>query len=94
MFLLFSQALMGCKSDLTSSVFVSFHITHTITSVSFFDPQYLQDLDEEVAEMTKKKQRDCEVGLVISPRLTSYNMCLTPVFTHVSVLLMYLQTSC
>lgn len=34
--------------------------------LSFFDPQYLQDLDEEVAEMTRKKQRDCEVGLLVS----------------------------
>lgn len=32
-----------------------------------FDPQYLQDVDEEVAEMTKKKQRDCEVGSVVLP---------------------------
>lgn len=27
-----------------------------------FVPQFLQDVDEEVAEMTKKKQRECEVG--------------------------------
>lgn len=33
--------------------------------VIFLFIQYLQDLDdEEVAEMTKKKQRDCEVGFV------------------------------
>lgn len=44
-------------------------ITHIITQSPppFFDPQHLQDLDdEEVAEMTKKKQRDCEVGLAHS----------------------------
>lgn len=44
------------------------------TFVSFFDPQYLQDLDEEVAEMTRKKQRDCEVGLVIFPLLVLKHM--------------------
>lgn len=32
--------------------------------LSIFDPQYLQDVDEEVAEMTKKKQRECEVSLI------------------------------
>lgn len=33
---------------------------------SIADPQYLQDLDdEEVAEMTKKKQRECEVDMAI-----------------------------
>lgn len=32
--------------------------------MSIFDPQYLQDPDEEVAEMMMmKKQRECEVGI-------------------------------
>lgn len=38
----------------------------SLTKVSIIGPQYLQDLDdEEVAEMTKKKQRECEVDMVI-----------------------------
>lgn len=36
---------------------------------SIFNVQYLQDLDDdEVAEMTKKKQRDCEVSWIHARR--------------------------
>lgn len=41
-------------------------VTSITYKVSIIGPQYLQDLDdEEVAEMTKKKQRECEVDTVI-----------------------------